>query len=232
MLSSQLDLRKTTGLQKAVETALTKDVTGDGAILRNYWQMIQACKQLANPAAVLAMSTTELESLVDLILPELPSDSWPLAVQESLLRRRAMGLLVQRKYSELLMVMHPCMQSAAEASFDCKQPTLSTATGAGMRERLQLFQGVVLQSLLIPLIQKGEAAAGEVLAVCETCVQAFVMLDRVDMDLTAAQALPTYLCIWHSLIAILREPLSAQHQEPCLFSALISAPLPPKLVPA
>eukprot|EP00971_Amphidinium_carterae_P228981 4542389-Amphidinium_carterae.3 len=211
LLDATVDGRRTTALGKSAVSYMQKEPLTRGPLLTTYHSVCKAAVALANVDTVGSLSTDVLVKNIHLCLKEVTLEGIPQKVLEILLTRKAETFLTQLRISELVGITHPFKQGS---TFDLQNPRLQDLPlkGGAAGVKLRIFQEIIFEKLLLPLLAKGESGSEDMLKVCKTCLETVGSEDPLYLNEAESAALPVYVSIWGAFVGLLEDRWTCEHQ--------------------
>eukprot|EP00959_Pyramimonas_sp_CCMP1952_P099622 2082738-Pyramimonas_sp.AAC.1 len=210
-MAGKLDGRTLSGARKA----LGRMRAGEGeesmevALLSNVIKLAESAENLT-PDRIKSTPLSELQPHIDKMIQE--NVMWPEAVQTALVTKRLQGAIGSKNWSSVVDICTPWRSDAQTAAFDPNDPRVATC-GEKLVSKVQLFNNVVFEKVLIPLIRGGPDSVDEVVGLATHCCEAYRDVDLLEADNVIAAALDEWYTIWHSLIAMGSKGLHSESKD-------------------
>eukprot|EP00971_Amphidinium_carterae_P224132 4447525-Amphidinium_carterae.1 len=202
LLATQ-DRRSFTGLDRKAKKLMrdTRSMS-NGVLLKNFHNMAIKAD---------GISMKNLDSVTDVslrqALEELSAQAveLPSKYKAKLVEREVVKKLDQQKYMEVVAVCSPF----GNPSFDVAQPCVAALSEPTL-VKMQNFQRIYFEELLIPRIYAGKDEVQVVRSLCEEGQKKFESADLVNMEEAEAILYEECTCLWRGLLALI-EPTLALH---------------------
>ena len=186
-----------------------KDCIEEATALKN-WQRLVTVAGSMNIGFLQAAAPEDLESALKILVPEVPE--FPVKYQHALLGKRLGLLLEKQAYKEAIMLADPF---GTDDTFDPLNPTMR-----GVQDKpgpkLRIFEVVVFQKTLLPMLHGGAASCEQTVQVAKECLSMYENVDLVELDARLAATHSELVSIWRCLVALGTDTLDRSYEDLCL----------------
>ena len=143
--------------------------------LRNFQRYVQIADRI-KLNSVASTCQVELDDGLRKLMPEV--DAWPVRYQHALLRKRVHVLLAKQDWKLLIEIIDPYK---SPHGFDPLLPTMP-ALQDGTIQKVKVFEAVLFQSVLLPLVFAGAEQSDTVLSVVKLALDTCEAAGLCEMD--------------------------------------------------
>eukprot|EP00971_Amphidinium_carterae_P351980 6492373-Amphidinium_carterae.2 len=198
VLDGSVDGRSIQGLKRAYQRMVnSSNHKAEGLLLGNYHKVVVVAQSL-NPSNLAAASDQDLQQAIHALQAE--GVTWPETTKYSLVMRKAMSLLKDRKWTDFLDMMHPWSVNEEEV-FNPVLPKVGA-----LQDKSKLFavwRKLLFQELLGQLLDRGQPAEEDVKLLATMCVERYSSADFLMLDNRTATALDEALACLRALLALI-----------------------------